>query len=154
MILEYFKDLTHAPFVDAVIVFDHSGRVVQKWASPDFNAKIVEALGLHILQTFAILRLGDPSVKEIVVQWERGEIYARTFSQLTLVVVGKSRLNFILLRLLSNVAIDELNANPRFQKLIKKRAPGQQDVLNKKWLDQIEIEYLQKLSIPIKMATE
>ncbi len=148
MILETFQDLTQLPYVDAIILFDNGGSVVEKWAAPNFNTKIVEALGLHFLQTFAILHLWDSSGSEILLKWERGEIYARTFGHFTLVVVGKTRMDFILLRILTNVALSELRAGPRYQKIVKKRSLNHKNVLNRKLLDQIETEYLQKLSKP------
>ncbi|NOQ97695.1 MAG: hypothetical protein GQ561_05985 [Calditrichae bacterium] len=147
MIDEYLKDLKQIPNVEAIALYGINNNLLDSWTEPNFNIKVLEEMSLHYFQVFATLDLNVQNYQEIVITHEKGHFYTRIYPNVLLIVVVKSTVEISLIRLLTNVKINELLHSRQLQKILKKSAIENKDFLNRKNLDESETEYLKKMEI-------
>lgn len=145
MINEYLNDLQKIKNIEAIALYSIDNTLLDSWTGPNFNSKVLEEMSLHYFQVYAALDLNAQNFNEIVITHEKGHFYTRFYPDILLIVVVKSMVEISLIRLISNVKIIELLESRELQKILKKSAIGTQDFLNKKKLDESEMEYLKKL---------
>ena len=145
MIEEYLKDLQKIDNIEAIALYSIDNKLLESWTGPNFNSKVLEEMSLHYFQVYAALDLSAQNYQEIVITHEKGHFYTRLYPDLLLIVVVKSMVEISLIRLISNVKIIELLESREFHKILKKSSTETQDFLNKKKLDESEMEYLKKL---------
>lgn len=147
MIDEYLKDLKQIPNVEAIALYGINNNLLDSWTEPNFNIKVLEEMSLHYFQVFATLDLNVQNYQEIVITHEKGHFYTRIYPNVLLIVVVKSTVEISLIRLITNVKINELLHSRQLQKILKKSAIENKDFLNRKNLDESETEYLKKMEI-------
>lgn len=147
MIDEYLKDLKQIPNVEAIALYGINNILLDSWTEPNFNIKVLEEMSLHYFQVFATLDLNVQNYQEIVITHEKGHFYTRIYPNVLLIVVVKSAVEISLIRLITNVKINELLHSRQLQKILKKSAIENKDFLNRKNLDESETEYLKKMEI-------
>ncbi|MCK5453578.1 MAG: hypothetical protein KAJ16_04410 [Calditrichia bacterium] len=147
MIDEYLKDLKQIPNVEAIALYGINNILLDSWTEPNFNIKVLEEMSLHYFQVFATLDLNIQNYQEIVITHEKGHFYTRIYPNVLLIVVVKSTVEISLIRLITNVKINELLHSRQLQKILKKSAIENKDFLNRKNLDESETEYLKKMEI-------
>ncbi|MCK4893314.1 MAG: hypothetical protein KAT07_05075 [Calditrichia bacterium] len=147
MIDEYLKDLKQIPNVEAIALYGINNILLDSWTEPNFNIKVLEEMSLHYFQVFATLDLNVQNYQEIVITHEKGHFYTRIYPNVLLIVVVKSTVEISLIRLITNVKINELLHSRQLQKILKKSAIENKDFLNRKNLDESETEYLKKMEI-------
>jgi hypothetical protein len=108
---------------------------------------VFSQIALHYLQVFSILDLKLQNYNEIVINHEKGQFYARILPDLLIVVALKSIKETPLIRLVINVKIGDLLTSKEFQKIRKKLTLANQNLLDKKYLDESERNYLKKLEL-------
>jgi ketopantoate reductase len=147
MIDEYLKDLKQIPNVEAIALYGINNNLLDSWTEPNFNIKVLEEMSLHYFQVFATLDLNVQNYQEIVITHEKGHFYTSIYPNVLLIVVVKSTVEISLIRLITNVKINELLHSRQLQKILKKSAIENKDFLNRKNLDESETEYLKKMEI-------
>ena len=147
MIDKYLKDLKQIPNVEAIALYGINNNLLDSWTEPNFNIKVLEEMSLHYFQVFATLDLNVQNYQEIVITHEKGHFYTRIYPNVLLIVVVKSTVEISLIRLITNVKINELLHSRQLQKFLKKSAIENKDFLNRKNLDESETEYLKKMEI-------
>ena len=138
MIDEYLKDLKQIPNVEAIALYGINNNLLDSWTEPNFNIKVLEEMSLHYFQVFATLDLNVQNYQEIVITHEKGHFYTRIYPNVLLIVVVKSTVEISLIRLITNVKINELLHSRQLQKILKKSAIENKDFLNRKNLDESE----------------
>jgi hypothetical protein len=147
MINNYLDDLIEVQNTEAIAIYSIDNTLVDSWSESGFNKEVFSQIALHYLQVFSILDLKLHNYNEIVISHEKGQFYARILPDLLIVVSLKSMKDIPLVRLIINVKIGDLLTSKEFQKIRKKLTLTNQNLLDRKYLDESERNYLKKLDL-------
>ena len=147
MIKNYLSDLTKIPSTEAIAIYSIDNVIIDSWSESSFNRDVFSQIALHYLQVISILDLKLQNYNEIVINHEKGQFYARILPDLLIVVALKSIKDTPLIRLVINVKVGDLLTSKEFQKIRKKLTLANQNLLDKKYLDESERNYLKKLEL-------
>jgi hypothetical protein len=147
MINNYLNDLIEVQNTEAIAIYSIDNTLVDSWSESGFNKEVFSQIALHYLQVFSILDLKLHNYNEIVISHEKGQFYARILPDLLIVVSLKSMKDIPLVRLIINVKIGDLLTSKEFQKIRKKLTLTNQNLLDRKYLDESERNYLKKLDL-------
>ena len=147
MIPKYFDDLLKIKSVEAIVIYAIDNSLIDSWSESSLNNEVFNQIALHYLQAFSVLDLKLQNYTEIVINHEKGQFYARTLPDLLMVVSLKSLKDIPLVRLIINVKIGDFLTSKEFQKIRKKLKLTSQNLLDRKFLDESERNYLKKLEI-------
>jgi hypothetical protein len=147
MIKKNLHDLISVQGVEAIALYGIDNTLIDSWGDTNFNREIFDQVALHYLQVFSVLDLKLQNYNEIVITHEKGQFYARILPDLLIVVSLKSMKEVALTRLVINVHLTELLTSKAFQKVKKKLSLSSQNLLDKKYLDDSERDYLKKMEI-------
>ena len=133
MIKEFFKDLTQLDGVDGITLISKDNRLIDSWEAPNFESKIFNEIGINY--------------NELVIQHEKGQIYARQFPELFLLIVTRLKVDVALLRIAVNVVIPDLLNSKKLQKILKKLPKESRNYLTRNYLDETEQVYYKKIKL-------
>lgn len=145
MIKEYLKDLTQVEGIDGIAIFDMDNKIIDSWTAPNFEDKIFNEIGINYYQIFAILESSERDFHELVIQYEKGQVYTRTLPDIFILVITKTKTDIALIRLIINVAAPEFLNSRKLQKILKKSSKPSRNFLVKNYLDSTEQAYHKKI---------
>lgn len=147
MIAELFKNLLKIEGVEAVAVFSNDNKLLDSWTRSHFNPQVFRDLGLNSLQICQAGKRSNLMLEEIVLKYEKGQLYCRSNPDFLLVVVTKVKVDITLIRLIVNVGLGEYRESRKLQKIVRKVTSGSTNILAKELIDDVEEEYLTKLNL-------
>ncbi len=145
MISYFFKDLLQIQGMEAIIVYSKNNIILDSWTISNFNQKILNDLGLFYQQIFTLCKMFSQPHQEIVLVYDKRKIYGKKYKDLLILIVAKSKVNIAMLRLIINVGFYELDHSKKFQKILKKIHTSEFNYFDKKYLDNVEQKFLNKL---------
>jgi predicted regulator of Ras-like GTPase activity (Roadblock/LC7/MglB family) len=147
MIKEFFKDLTQLDGVDGITLISKDNRLIDSWEAPNFESKIFNEIGINYCQIFVLLGRSERDYNELVIQHEKGQIYARQFPELFLLIVTRLKVDVALLRIAVSVVIPDLLNSKKLQKILKKLPKESRNYLTRNYLDETEQAYYKKIKL-------
>jgi len=144
MINRWLKEIMDIEGVEGLLLVSDNGHIVEKHGT-DLERGTLEQLSKRIIRIIAAHGLDEKSVKEIELIWYDYRIIAMSANLFTVIILCGSSRALSLLRITVNVVIGHILEDKKSMKKIKKFT-GQSDiVLEKEYLDQLEIKLISKL---------
>ncbi len=144
MINRWLKEILDTEGVEGLLLVSDNGHIVEKHGT-DLELGTLEQLSKRIIRIIAAHGLDEKSVKEIELIWHDYSILAMSANIFTVIILCGSCKALSLLRITVNVVIGHILEDKKSMKKIKKFT-GQSDiVLEKEYLDQLEIKLISKL---------
>ncbi len=137
--------MTQIEDLEAIALYRSDNALIDTWSEPNFDQNIFDLISIHYFQIFSILSTGVRDFQEVILSHSQGKIYARTLPDLLLVVIVKSSVDISLVRLIINVKIADLLKSRKLQKILKKISKKNINFLQKKYLDNREIDLLNNI---------
>jgi hypothetical protein len=130
--------------VEGLLLVSDNGYIVEKLGM-DLDGGTLEQFSKRIIRIIEAHGLDEKSVKEIELIWNDYRILAMSSNIFTIIILCSSSRALSLLRITVNVVIGHLLEDKKSMKKIKKFAGQSEIVLEKEYLDQLEIKLISKL---------
>lgn len=140
-----FADLIKIHGIEAAILYDRSNQILDQWLNTEFNKKLYEDIGLQFRQIFSLEHNISHQFPEVVLAYEKGQIYAKLHEEQMLIVITKKLVEVSLLRLVINVGFFNFDHSKEIQKVCKKNRQLLINFLSEDYLDDVEISFLKKI---------
>jgi hypothetical protein len=144
MINRWLKEITAIDGVEGLLLVSDNGHIVEKLGT-DLEHGTLEQLSKRIMRIIVAHRIDEKSVKEIELMWGNYRILAMSANIFTIIILCSSSRALSLLRITVNVVIGHILEDKKSMKQIKKFAGQSEIVLEKEYLDQLEIKLISKL---------
>ena len=145
MITNHLSQLLEVPGIEAVLLFTYHRKELFKWHKAEFNDHITQEIAETFIQIFGIEEKTALHTREIAVPYEKGIVIARPFTKFFVIVVGKHKLDVPLVRMILDVAMDDVENDRKFQKLIKHAPTEKFGYINEFNLDEKEIAFVERV---------
>ena len=144
MVNRWLKEISDIAGVEGVLLVSDNGHIVEK-TGITLESGILEQVSKRIVRIISAHNLDEKSVKEIELIWYNYRILVMSAKTFTIIIFCSSTKVLSLLRITVNVVIGHLLEDKKSMKKIKKYTGQTEIVLNKEYLDQIEIKLISKL---------
>ncbi len=146
MIADFFKDLTAIDGVEGIVVYGKDNSILDSWADSQFNTRIFEDLAINYLQIFLLRDNIGSDFREVVLNFEKSQVYVRDLTDFIIVVIAKNKVEISLLRIVINVGYSGLASSRKMKKIFKKLKLEIGGYLGREYLDDVEEEYLVRMN--------
>jgi hypothetical protein len=144
MVNRWLKEITDIKGVEGLLLVSDNGHIIEK-IGIEFEQGVLEQMTKRIIRIIAAHNLDEISVKEIELIWNNYRILAMSAKTFTLIIFCGSTKVFSLLRITVNVVVGHLLEDKKSMKQINKYTGQPEIVLEKEYLDQLEIKLISKL---------
>ena len=144
MVNRWLKEITDISGVEGLLLVSDNGHIVEK-VGTKIEQRTLEQMGKRIIRIIAAHNLDEKSVKEIELIWNNYRILAMSAKTFTLIIFCGSIKALSLLRITVNVVVGHLLEDKKSMKQINKFTGQPEIILEKEYLDQLEIKLISKL---------
>jgi len=144
MVNRWLKEISDVAGVEGILLVSDNGHIVEKIGA-NLNQSDMEQISKRIVRIIIANDLEEKSVKEIELVWSNYRVLAMSVKTFTIIIFCESAKALSLLRITVNVVIGHLLEDKKSMKQIKKFTGQSEIVLNKEYLDQLEIKLISKL---------
>ena len=145
MIFELFETLPKIEGMEAVIIYNKSNKIIDSWTLPSFSTQILEELGFNYHQVFEMLDLFPNPHDEIVLDFEKQQIYARFNEGFLILTVSKKLAAIPLIRLAITVGFEKNSVSKKSKKRFSLFGGKKTVYLKSNSIDSVEAKYLEKM---------
>jgi putative component of toxin-antitoxin plasmid stabilization module len=144
MINRWLKEITDIAGVEGLLLVSDNGHIIEKIGT-NFDQNIHEQIAKRILRIITTHNLDEKSIKELELIWHNYRILVMSAKTFTIIIFCGSTKAISLLRITVNVVIGHILDDKKSMKQIKKFTGQSEIVLDKEYLDQLEIKLISKL---------
>jgi len=144
MVNRWLKEISEVAGVEGTLLVSDNGHIVEKIGT-NLSQGELEQISRRIIRIIMAHDLDEKSVKEIELVWLNYRILAMSVKTFTIIIFCDSMKALSLLRITVNVVIGHLLEDKKSMKQIKKYTGQSEIVLEKEYLDQLEIKLISKL---------
>ncbi len=144
MVNRWLKEITDIAGVEGVLLVSDNGHIIEKIGT-QLDQGTLEQIAKRILRITTAHNLDEKSVKEIELICNNYRILAMGAKTFTIITFCGSVKGLSLLRITVNVVVGHLLEDKKSMKLIRKYTGQPEIVLEKEYLDQLEIKLISKL---------
>jgi len=144
MVKRWLKEITEIKGVEGTLLVSDNGHIIEK-ISTDLESGILEQMAKRLVRIISAHNLDEKSVKEIELIWSNYRILTMSARTFTLIIFCRSIKILPLLRITANVVLSHLLDDKKSMKQINKFTGQSEIVLEKEYLDQLEIKLISKL---------
>ncbi len=144
MINRWLKEITDIAGVEGVLLVSDNGHIIEKIGT-QLDQGTLEQIARRILRIITAHNLDEKSVKEIELICYNYRILAMSAKTFTIITFYGSIRALSLLRITVNVVVGHLLEDKKSMKQIGKYTGQPEIVLEKEYLDQLEIKLISKL---------
>ena len=144
MVNRWLKEITDVTGVEGAILVSDNGHIIEKIGTVP-EPGTLEQIAKRIIRIITAHNLDEKSVKEIELIWHDYRILAMSAQLFTLIIFCGSTKALSLLRITVNVVVGHLLEDKKSMKQINKFTGQSEIVLDKDYLDQLEIKLISKL---------
>lgn len=144
MVNRGLKEITDIAGVEGVLLVSDNGHIIEKIGT-QLDQGTLEQIAKRILRIITAHNLDEKSVKEIELICYNYRILATSTKTFTIIIFCGSIRALSLLRITVNVVVGHLLEDKKSMKEIRKYTGQPEIVLEKEYLDQLEIKLISKL---------
>jgi hypothetical protein len=144
MVNRWLKEISDVAGVEGTLLVSDNGHIVEKIGT-NLEQGVLEQLSKRIIRIIMAHNLDEKSVKGIELIWHNYRILAMSVKTFAIIIFCNSPKALSLLRITVNVVIGHLLEDKKSMKQIKKFTGHSEIVLEKEYLDQLEIKLISKL---------
>ncbi len=144
MINRWLKEITDIAGVEGVLLVSDNGHIIEKIGT-QLDQGTLEQIAKRILRIITAHNLDEKYVKEIELICYNYRILAMSAKTVTIITFCGSIKALSLLRITVNVVVGHLLEDKKSMKQIRKYTGQPEIVLEKEYLDQLEIKLISKL---------
>jgi len=144
MINRWLNEITDIAGVEGVLLVSNNGHIIEKIGT-QLDQGTLEQIAKRILRIITAHNLDEKSVKEIELICYNYRILATSTKTFTIIIFCGSIRALSLLRITVNVVVGHLLEDKKSMKEIRKYTGQPEIVLEKEYLDQLEIKLISKL---------
>ena len=144
MVNRWLKEITDIKGVEGALLVSDNSHIIEK-IGIELDQGILEQMAKRIIRIISAHNLDEKHVKEIELIWYNYRILAMSAKTFTLIIFCGSIKALSLLRITVNVVVGHLLEDKKSMKQIKKFTGQPEIVLEKEYLDQLEIKLISKL---------
>ena len=144
MVNRWLKEITDVTGVEGAILVSDNAHIIEKIGTVP-EPGTLEQIAKRIIRIITAHNLDEKSVKEIELIWHDYRILAMSAQLFTLIIFCGSTKALSLLRITVNVVVGHLIEDKKSMKQINKFTGQSEIVLDKDYLDQLEIKLISKL---------
>ena len=144
MVNRWLKEITDVTGVEGAILVSDNAHIIEKIGTHPEQGTL-EQIAKRIMRIITAHNLDEKSVKEIELIWHDYRILAMSAQLFTLIIFCGSTKALSLLRITVNVVVGHLLEDKKSMKQINKFTGQSEIVLDKDYLDQLEIKLISKL---------
>jgi predicted regulator of Ras-like GTPase activity (Roadblock/LC7/MglB family) len=144
MVNRWLKEITEITGVEGALLVSDNSHIIEKIGTK-LDQGILEQMAKRIIRIISAHNLDEKSVKEIELIWYNYRILAMSAKTFTLIIFCGSTEALSLLRITVNVVVGHLLEDKKSMKKINKFTGQPEIVLEKEYLDQLEIKLISKL---------
>jgi len=144
MINRWLNEITDIAGVEGVLLVSNNGHIIEKIGT-QLDQGTLEQIAKRILRIITAHNLDEKSVKEIELICYNYRILATSTKTFTIIIFCGSIRALSLLRITVNVVVGHLLEDKKSIKEIRKYTGQPEIVLEKEYLDQLEIKLISKL---------
>jgi hypothetical protein len=144
MLNRWLKEIVNVAGVEGVLIVSDNGHIIEKMGS-NLEQGIPDQLSKRIVRIIMSYNLCEKSLKELELIWNNDRIFVMSAKIFTLIIICGSIKALSLLRITVNVVIGHILEDKKSMKQIKKYTGQSEIVLDKEYLDQLEIKLISKL---------
>jgi hypothetical protein len=144
MINRWLNEITDIAGVEGVLLVSDNGHIIEKIGT-QLDQGTLEQIAKRILRIITAHNLDEKSVKEIELICYNYRILATSTKTFTIIIFCGSIRALSLLRITVNVVVGHLLEDKKSMKEIRKYTGQPEIVLEKEYLDQLEIKLISKL---------
>jgi len=121
---EGLQEIIELSGVETCVVVDNHGSVIHKLGSTRFNNEQLEGLGVLIVRSLASLKSSGAESDELEFFFDHNQILAWDLDQAVLYAICQPSINLSLLRMTTNVVLNQWKKAPDVIKTLKKHTVG------------------------------
>lgn len=140
----WLKEISAVTGVEGILLVTDNGHIVDKIGTT-LDSNVLDQLSKRIVRIISAYNLDERSVKEIELVWYNYRILAMSAKFFTVIIFCGPTKALSLLRITVNVVIGHLLEDKKSMKQIKKFTGQSEILLEKEFLDQLEIKLISKL---------
>ena len=144
MVNRWLKEITDITGVEGLLLVSDNGYIIEK-VGIELEQGVLEQMAKRIIRIIAAHNLDEKFVREIELIWNNYRILAMSTKTFTLIILCRSTKVLSLLRITVNVVLGHLLEDKKSRKRINKYTGQPEIVLEKDYLDQLEIKLISKL---------
>ena len=144
MVNRWLKEITDVTGVEGAILVSDNAHIIEKIGTVP-EPGTLEQIAKRIIRIITAHNLDEKSVKEIELIWHDYRILAMSAQLFTLIIFCGSTKALSLLRITVNVVVGHLLEDKKSMKQINKFTGQPEILLEKEYLDQLEIKLISKL---------
>lgn len=144
MVNRWLKEITDIAGVEGVLLVSDNGHIIENIGT-DLDQGTLEQLTKRLMRIISAHNLDEKFVKEIELIWNNYRILAMSAKTFTLIIFCGSTKALSLLRITVNVVVGHLLEDKKSMKKINKFTGQPEILLEKEYLDQLEIKLISKL---------
>jgi len=144
MVNRWLKEISDIAGVEGILLVSDNGHIIENIGT-DLDQGALEQLSKRLMRIISAHSLDEKFVKEIELIWNNYRVLVMSAKTFTLIIFCGSIKALSLLRITVNVVIGHLLEDKKSMKKINKFAGQPEIVLEKEYLDQLEIKLISKL---------
>jgi len=144
MVNRWLKEITDISGVEGLLLVSDNGHIIEK-IGIELEQGVLEQMAKRIIRIIAANNLDEKFVKEIELIWHNYRVLAMSAKTFTLIIFCGSTKVLSLLRITVNVVVGHLLEDKKSMKQINKYTGQPEIVLEKEYLNELEIKLISKL---------
>ena len=144
MVNRWLKEISDVTGVEGALLVSDNGHIIEKIGT-QLEQGTLEQMAKRIMRIIAAHNIDEKSIKEIELIWYNYRILAMSAQTFTFIIFCGSIKALSLLRITVNVVVGHLLEDKKSMKQINKLTGQPEIVLEKEYLDQLEIKLISKL---------
>jgi predicted regulator of Ras-like GTPase activity (Roadblock/LC7/MglB family) len=144
MVNRWLKEITDITGVEGALLVSDNGHIIEKIGTQLEHGILVQMVK-RILRIITVHNLDEKSVKEIELIWYNYRILAMSAKTFSLIIFCGSTKALSLLRITVNVVVGHLLEDKKSMKKINKFTGQPEILLEKEYLEPLEIKLISKL---------
>jgi hypothetical protein len=144
MVNRWLKEIVNVAGVEGVMLVSDNGHIIEK-IGLNLEQGILDQLSKRIVRIIMSYNLCEKSLKEIELIWHDDRILVMSAKLFNIIIICGSMKALSLLRITVNVVVGHILEDKKSMKQIKKFTGQSEIVLDKEYLDQLEIKLISKL---------
>ena len=144
MVNRWLKEISDVTGVEGVLLVSDNGHIIEKIGT-QLEQGTLEQMAKRIMRIIAAHNIDEKSIKEIELIWNNYRILVMSAQTFTFIIFCGSIKALSLLRITVNVVVGHLLEDKKSMKQINKFTGQPEIVLEKEYLDQLEIKLISKL---------
>ena len=144
MVNRWLKEISDVTGVEGALLVSDNGHIIEKIGT-QLEQGTLEQMAKRIMRIIAAYNIDEKSIKEIELIWYNYRILAMSAQTFTFIIFCGSIKALSLLRITVNVVVGHLLEDKKSMKQINKFTGQPEIVLEKEYLDQLEIKLISKL---------